>query len=163
MRRELAAFVAIGALAWYPQGAPLHLAVRKFFVFERGLCRETLRYAQGDKRENPIVGLRIILLTPILLDKRIAKAGEIILPCRSGCNQCNGAAGQPIAQRPESASAQLTAEDATQAVTAACAAISMSFTTSSGWETIARWFVGTSTVVAPMRLANRRSASGGIA
>src|SRR6266498_2617441 len=59
--------------------------------------------------------------------------------------------------------AQLTAEDAAQAVTAACAAVSMSFTTSSGCETIATWFVGTSTVVAPMRLANRRSASGGIA
>ena|SRR3989442_15815946 len=53
--------------------------------------------------------------------------------------------------------------DAAQAVTAACAAVSMSCITSSGWETIARWFVGTSTVVAPMRLANRRSASGGIA
>ncbi len=63
----------------------------------------------------------------------------------------------------KSASAQLTAEDATQAVTATCAAVSMSFTTAAGWETIARWFVGTSTVVAPMRLANRRSASGGIA
>src|SRR5438045_3638930 len=31
----------------------------------------------------------------------------------------------------------------------ACAAVSMSFTTSSGWETIATWFVGTSMVVAP--------------
>src|SRR5712691_8631097 len=59
--------------------------------------------------------------------------------------------------------AQLTAEDAAQAVTAACVAVSMSFTTSSGWETIATWFVGTSTAVAPIRLANRRSASGGIA
>src|SRR2546428_5989335 len=63
----------------------------------------------------------------------------------------------------KSASAQLTAEDAAQAVTATCAAVSMSFTTSSGWETIATWLVGTSTVVAPMRLANSRSASGGIA
>ena len=35
--------------------------------------------------------------------------------------------------------------------------------TSSGWETIATWFEETSTVVAPMRLANSRSASGGIA
>ena len=33
--------------------------------------------------------------------------------------------------------AQLAAEDAAQAVTAACVAVSMSFTTSSGWETIA--------------------------
>src|SRR6266487_839488 len=56
-----------------------------------------------------------------------------------------------------------TARDAAQAVTAACAAVSMSCTTSSGWETIATWFVGTSTVAAPMRLANRRSASGGMA
>src|SRR5437763_11742890 len=31
--------------------------------------------------------------------------------------------------------------------TAACAAVLMSFTTSCGWETIATWFVGTSTVV----------------
>ena len=38
-----------------------------------------------------------------------------------------------------------------------------SCTTSSGWETIATWFVATSTVVAPMRWANSRSASGGIA
>ena len=33
----------------------------------------------------------------------------------------------------KSASAQLTAEDATQAVIATCAAVSMSCTTSSGW------------------------------
>src|SRR5438270_13949430 len=59
--------------------------------------------------------------------------------------------------------AQLAAQDAAQAVTTACAAVSMSCTTSSGWETIATWLAGTSTVVAPMRLANRRSASGGIA
>src|SRR5260221_1581471 len=59
--------------------------------------------------------------------------------------------------------AQLTAQEAAQAVTAACAAVLMSCTTSCGWETIATWLDGTSTVVAPMRLANRRSASGGIA
>src|SRR6266699_4442128 len=59
--------------------------------------------------------------------------------------------------------AQLAAEDAAQAVTAACVAVSMSFTTSSGWETIATWLDGTSTVLAPMRLANRRWASGGSA
>src|SRR5205807_4702205 len=59
--------------------------------------------------------------------------------------------------------AQLTAQDAAQAVTAACVAVSMSFATSSGWETIATWLDGTSTVVAPMRLANRRWASGGSA
>ena len=70
MRRELAAFVAIGALAWYPQGAQLRLAVRKFFVFERGLCRETLRCAQGDKRENTIVGLRAC-------SKRLLKRPEL--------------------------------------------------------------------------------------
>ena len=45
----------------------------------------------------------------------------------------------------------------------AAAAVSMSSTTSSGWETIATWLVATSTVVAPMRWANSRSASGGIA
>jgi hypothetical protein len=43
------------------------------------------------------------------------------------------------------------------------AAISMSCTTASGWETMATWLVATSTVVAPMRLANWRSASGGMA
>src|SRR5438132_12180501 len=43
------------------------------------------------------------------------------------------------------------------------AAVSMSVATSSGWETIATWLDGTSTVVAPIRLANSRSASGGIA
>src|SRR6266853_983311 len=36
-------------------------------------------------------------------------------------------------------------------------------TTSAGWDAIARWPAGTSVVVAPMRLANERSASGGIA
>src|SRR5689334_23413058 len=35
--------------------------------------------------------------------------------------------------------------------------------TSAGWETIATWLDGISTVVAPMRDANMRSASGGIA
>src|SRR6266700_5696192 len=54
-------------------------------------------------------------------------------------------------------------KQAAQAVTAARAAVSMSCTTSCGWETIATWLDGTSTVVAPIRLANRRSASGGIA
>src|SRR6201993_4922894 len=39
----------------------------------------------------------------------------------------------------------------------------MSWATSPGWETIGTWLEGISTVVAPMRLANRRSASGGIA
>src|ERR1700733_10146344 len=39
----------------------------------------------------------------------------------------------------------------------------MSWATSLGWETIATWLDGISTVVAPMRLANWRSASGGIA
>ena len=46
---------------------------------------------------------------------------------------------------------------------AASAAVSVSFTTSAGWETIAKWPEGTSTVVAPMRLANIRSASAGSA
>jgi len=32
-----------------------------------------------------------------------------------------------------------------------------------GWETIATWLVGISTVVAPMRAANWHSASGGMA
>src|SRR6266487_5423599 len=45
----------------------------------------------------------------------------------------------------------------------ACAADSMSRATSSGWDTMATWLEGTSIVVAPMRLANSRSASGGIA
>jgi hypothetical protein len=45
----------------------------------------------------------------------------------------------------------------------AAAALLISATTSSGWETIATWLVGTSVVVAFIRLANRRSASGGIA
>src|ERR1700683_1678368 len=39
----------------------------------------------------------------------------------------------------------------------------MSCATSPGWETIATWLEGISTVVAPMRLANMRSASGGSA
>src|SRR6266567_4008983 len=43
------------------------------------------------------------------------------------------------------------------------AAASMSWVTSAGWATMATWLEGTSMVVAPMRLANRRSASGGIA
>src|SRR5258708_38926234 len=43
------------------------------------------------------------------------------------------------------------------------AAVLMSWATSSGCETIATWLDGTSTVVAPMRLAKWRSASGGIA
>src|SRR6187401_581203 len=43
------------------------------------------------------------------------------------------------------------------------AAVLTSIVTSSGCDTIATWLVGTSTVVAPMRLANCRSASGGIA
>jgi hypothetical protein len=43
------------------------------------------------------------------------------------------------------------------------AALLISVTTSSGWDTIATWFVGTSVVVAFIRLANRRSASAGIA
>src|SRR4029077_7239023 len=47
--------------------------------------------------------------------------------------------------------------------TATVAADSISFTTSAGWETIARWPAGTSTVFAPIRLANMRSTSGGIA
>ena len=45
----------------------------------------------------------------------------------------------------------------------ASAAVLTSWATSSGWETIATWPAGTSTVLAPMRLANCRSASGGIA
>src|ERR1700722_17224844 len=43
----------------------------------------------------------------------------------------------------------------------ASAAISMSRATSSGWETIATWLDGISTVVAPIRAANCRSAAGG--
>ena len=49
------------------------------------------------------------------------------------------------------------------AVWTASAAVLMSWVTSSGWETIATWPAGISTVMAPMRLANCRSASGGIA
>src|SRR5258708_35782748 len=45
----------------------------------------------------------------------------------------------------------------------ACAADSISLVTSSGWETIATWLDATSTAVAPIRLANKRSTSGGIA
>src|SRR3984885_322915 len=45
----------------------------------------------------------------------------------------------------------------------ASAALTMSAATSPGCETIATWLDGTSTVVAPMRAANCRSASGGIA
>src|ERR1700693_283260 len=37
----------------------------------------------------------------------------------------------------------------------------MSWATSAGWETIATWLDAISTVVAPMRAANWRSASGG--
>src|SRR6266571_8613866 len=43
------------------------------------------------------------------------------------------------------------------------AAVVMSWVTSAGWETMATWLDGTSMVVAPMRLANSRSASGGMA
>src|SRR5258708_37929548 len=57
--------------------------------------------------------------------------------------------------------AQLTAQETAQAVAAACAAVWMSCTTSCGWETIATWLDGTSMVVAPIRPANRRWASGG--
>src|SRR5689334_12146347 len=39
----------------------------------------------------------------------------------------------------------------------------MSWATSPGWETIGTWLDEISTVVAPMRLANMRSASGGSA
>src|SRR6266581_6827624 len=39
----------------------------------------------------------------------------------------------------------------------------MSCTTSCGWDTIATWLDGTSAVVAPIRAANWRSASGGMA
>ena len=42
-------------------------------------------------------------------------------------------------------------------------AASISATTSSGWDTIGTWLDATSTVVAPMRAANGRPASGGIA
>src|SRR5258708_11992408 len=59
--------------------------------------------------------------------------------------------------------AQLTAQETAQAVAAARAAVLMSCTTSCGWETIATWLDGTSMVVAPIRLANRRWASGGSA
>src|SRR6476659_9142967 len=45
----------------------------------------------------------------------------------------------------------------------ASAAALMSWATSPGCETIAMWLEGISTVVAPMRLANMRSASGGSA
>src|SRR4029077_8719330 len=44
----------------------------------------------------------------------------------------------------------------------AWAAVLIRSTTSMGWETIATWLVGISTVVAPMRAANWRSASGGM-
>src|ERR1700745_704677 len=39
----------------------------------------------------------------------------------------------------------------------------MSCATSPGWETIGTWLEGISTVMAPVRAANWRSASGGIA
>jgi len=42
-------------------------------------------------------------------------------------------------------------------------AVLISLTTSSGWETIGRWLELTSTTVAPMRFAKRRSTSGGMA
>jgi hypothetical protein len=58
-------------------------------------------------------------------------------------------AGDPAAQ--PAAGTSLAADD------------SMSWATSSGWETIATWLDGTSTVVAPIRAANWRSASGGMA
>src|ERR1700730_9410394 len=43
------------------------------------------------------------------------------------------------------------------------AAVWMSWATSSGWETIATWLEAISMVVAPIRAANIRSASGGSA
>jgi hypothetical protein len=44
----------------------------------------------------------------------------------------------------------------------AAAAVSIRFRTSSGCDTMATWFVEVSTVVAPIRFANNRCASGGI-
>src|ERR1700722_15071745 len=49
------------------------------------------------------------------------------------------------------------------AAPAVAAAVSIRSATSVGWETIATWLEGAPTVVAPIRAANRRSASGGIA
>src|ERR1700723_195845 len=49
------------------------------------------------------------------------------------------------------------------AVATAAAACLISSVTACGWETIARWPDSTSVVVAPIRLANIRSASGGMA
>jgi hypothetical protein len=43
------------------------------------------------------------------------------------------------------------------------AAVRTSWATSSGWDTIATWLTANSTVAAPIRPANSRSASGGIA
>src|SRR6267143_3750073 len=51
----------------------------------------------------------------------------------------------------------------TAALPTASAAFSTRSVTSCGCETIGTWLDGTSTVVAPMRDANSRSASGGIA
>lgn len=52
--------------------------------------------------------------------------------------------------------------DAAVAAQVSAAAV-ISCVTSAGWETMATWLEGTSMVVAPMRLANARSASGGMA
>lgn len=57
---------------------------------------------------------------------------------------------------------EATSHRATAAPTSV-AARAISSATSVGWDTIATWLEGISTVVAPMRAANWRSASGGIA
>src|SRR5580698_10480647 len=49
-----------------------------------------------------------------------------------------------------------------RAAPAVAAAVSIRSATSAGWETIATWLEGTSTVVAPILLANWRWASAGI-
>src|SRR5262249_28336674 len=67
-----------------------------------------------------------------------------------------GGAPSPTVEGPHAAAG-------TTAAQALAAAVVMSCVTSAGWETIARWPDWASTVVAPMRLANSRSASGGIA
>ena len=84
----------------------------------------------------------------------------LIVQARSGDTPGSPAGGAASSGRPGSRwRVQSTASTASPA----SAAASMSFTTSAGWETIARCPDATSAVVASMRLANMRCASGGSA
>src|SRR5207253_989233 len=80
-------------------------------------------------------------------------SGDLALGARRSA--CCASSSKPIRKRLRTPCQLLTDEPST--------AIWMSCTTSLGWDTIATWLAGTSTLVAPVRSANIRSTSGGIA